>query len=272
MTEDARAVYSLGSSSGETARLRQQADELAADSTLLLDRVGVQPGKRAIDLGCGPRGILDLLAERVGPSGWVTGLDADPAHTAMAADFLAERGVTWSDVVTGDARATGLPGNSFDLVHARTLLITVPEPVAVVAEMVRLAKPGGFVAALEVDTDCRICYPRHPAWDRVQEIFPLVYRRHGADPLIGRRVPGLFRAAGLTEIGVEVRTSAYPPGHTRRPLLFDLVRAMRPQVVEMGLATGQELDELDAAGRAHVADPDTIVVTGLLFLVWGRKV
>jgi hypothetical protein len=39
----------------------------------------------------------------------------------------------------------------------------------------------------------------------------------------------------------------------------------------MGLATEAELAGLDAAGRAHVTDPDTIVVTGLLFLVWGRK-
>jgi hypothetical protein len=46
---------------------------------------------------------------------------------------------------------------------------------------------------------------------------------------------------------------------------------MWPQAVEMGLATEAELAGLDAAGRAHVTDPDTIVVTGLLFLVWGRK-
>jgi hypothetical protein len=64
---------------------------------------------------------------------------------------------------------------------------------------------------------------------------------------------------------------AYPPGHSRRTILFDLIRAMRSQVLEMGLATEAELDQLDAAGRAHVTDPDTIVVTGLLFLVWGRK-
>ena len=43
-----------------------QAEELAADSAALLDRVGLRPGQSAIDLGCGPRGVLDLLAERVG--------------------------------------------------------------------------------------------------------------------------------------------------------------------------------------------------------------
>jgi SAM-dependent methyltransferase len=46
---------------------------------------------------------------------------------------------------------------------------------------------------------------------------------------------------------------------------------MRPQVLEMGLATDTELDELDAAARAHLDDPDTVVMSGLLFLTWGRK-
>jgi hypothetical protein len=41
--------------------------------------------------------------------------------------------------------------------------------------------------------------------------------------------------------------------------------------MQLGLATKAELDELDAAGRAHVTDPDTVVVTGLLFLVWSRR-
>jgi predicted methyltransferase len=66
---DATAVYALGSSHGESARLQRQADELSRHSAALLDRVGLAPGHSAIDLGCGPRGILDLLAGRVSPGG-----------------------------------------------------------------------------------------------------------------------------------------------------------------------------------------------------------
>jgi hypothetical protein len=46
---------------------------------------------------------------------------------------------------------------------------------------------------------------------------------------------------------------------------------MRPQVLEMSLASAAELDELDTAARAHLQDPHTIVISGLLFLTWGRK-
>ena len=46
---------------------------------------------------------------------------------------------------------------------------------------------------------------------------------------------------------------------------------MRPQIVQMGLASQAELEELDAIVRPHLEDPRTVVMTGLLFLVWGRK-
>ena len=63
----------------------------------------------------------------------------------------------------------------------------------------------------------------------------------------------------------------YPPGNSRRTIRLDLVRSMRAQVLEMGLAGEAELDELDAAARAHLADPRTVVVSALSFLAWGRK-
>jgi ubiquinone/menaquinone biosynthesis C-methylase UbiE len=265
------AVYPLGSSAGESARLQRQADELAPDSAALLDRVGLRPGQSAIDLGCGPRGILDLLAGRVAPDGRVVGLDADPAHTAMAAAFVTDRKLSGVEVVTADARHTGLPSGSFDLVHARTLLVNLPDPAQVMAEMARLAKPGGQVAVAEPDTEHALCYPPLPAFDRMGEIFAAAFTRNGADPAIGRQVPELFRQAGLTEVGVESRTQMYPPGNSRRTVRLDLIRAMRPQILQMGLASKKELDELDTTLRPQLEDPRTVVMTGLLFLVWGRK-
>ena len=269
--QDPNVVYALGSSPAESARLQRQADELALDSRDLLDRVGLRPGQAVIDLGCGPRGILDMLAGRVAPAGRVVGLDADPAHTAMAAEFAAGRGLSGVQIMTADARRTGLASGSFDLVHVRTLLVNLPDPGDVAAEMVRLARPGGWVASMEPDTEHGRCDPPHPAFDRLCEIFTVAFRRNGADPWIGRRVPELFRQAGLDDVQVEARVQMYPPGNSRRTIRPDLVRAMRPQVLQMSLASAAELDELDAAARAHLQDPHTLVISGLLFLTWGRK-
>jgi ubiquinone/menaquinone biosynthesis C-methylase UbiE len=269
--QDANTVYSLGHSEGETARLQRQADELTPDTRVLLDSAGLRPGHSVIDLGCGPRGILDLLAEKVSPGGRVVGVDADHEHTAMAAAFAAGRGLTGVEVITADARQTGLPSDSFDLVHTRTLLINVPDPEQVVAEMVRLARPGGCVVSMEPDTEFALCYPPHPAFTRLCEIFRVVFGRNGADSYIGRRVPELFRRAGLQLVTVEANAHVYPLGHSRRTIRMDLMRAVRPFAVEMGLASEAELDELDAAARAHLDDPDTVVMPNMFFLVCGRK-
>jgi ubiquinone/menaquinone biosynthesis C-methylase UbiE len=269
--DDPNAVYALGSSSGESARLQRQADELAPDSAALLDRVGLRPGDRAIDVGCGPRGVIELLCERVSPGGLVVGMDGDPAHVALASDLVTSRGLTGVEIIRADARDGGLQSDSFDLVHHRTLLVTVPEPEPVLREMVRLARPSGWVAGLEPDTEHAICYPPHPAFDRMSEIFDAVFSRNGADPHIGRRLAELYRQAGLQDVIVEARAGVYPAGHSRRTIRADLVRAMRPQVLDMGLALERELDELDSAARRHLENPEVVAMPGLTFLAWGRK-
>jgi ubiquinone/menaquinone biosynthesis C-methylase UbiE len=270
MASPALRTYPLGESSAETDRLVQQATELQPYASALLDRCHLTPGASAVDLGCGPLGILDLLSERVGLRGEVTGLDANPTHVALARDLVRARGLANVRVIEGDARRTDLPSSSFDLVWARLVLINVPDPRAVVAEMVRLAKPGGYVAVLEVDEVPRICYPSHPAWDQLCEVYLAAFQEEGADAFIGRRLPTLLRTAGLEDVGVEAHAEIYPVGHTRRTLVPDLVRALRPRIVGR-LLTEQALDELDRAVRDHLEDPHTLVLPQLIFLAWGRK-
>ncbi len=265
------AVYALGSDPRERLRLQRQSDELRPYAVAILDRVGIGPGQAAIDVGCGPRGILDLLAERTSPGGRVVGLDIDPANVAMASGLVRERQLAGVEVIRADAKHTGLPADSFDLVHARTLLINIPEPETAVAEMVRLAKPGGWVAGQEPDAGLSLCYPHLPAWDRINEIFQATYRQQGADPLIGRRLTELFRDAGLVDVGLDVRAGVFPAGCSRRTIRLELIRSMRPKIIGFGLSNDRELDELDQAARKHLSDPRTLVMSYLYFLAWGHK-
>jgi SAM-dependent methyltransferase len=264
-------VYALGSNPAESARLQRQSDELRPQTAELLGRIALEPGQSAIDLGCGPSGILELLSASVSPGGRVVGLDADRAHAALARQYASERGLANVEVVTADARHTGLPPDTFDLVHARTVLVTIPEPQEVLAEMVRLARPGGWVASQEPDLEGAFCYPPLPAWDRLREIFRAGFSRSGADLQIGRRLTELYRQAGLEEIEVVVHAPVYPPGHSRRTILPDLVRSLRPMILELGLSDEPELAELDWAVREHLADPRTVSLTHLLVVAWGRK-
>ena len=75
-----------------------------------------------------------------------------------------------------------------------------------------------------------------------------------------RRLPELFRQAGLEDIEVVSYAPVYPAGHSRRTLLPDLVRSMRPMILKLGLADERELTELDRAVRAHFADPRTLTM------------
>jgi ubiquinone/menaquinone biosynthesis C-methylase UbiE len=264
-------AYALGRDPGESARLQRQSEELRPYSAALLDRVGIGPGQAALDLGCGPAGVIELLSERVAPGGRVVGLDADPVHVAMARQFVVEHHLPAVEIVAADARDTGLPGGSFDVVHARTLLTNVPGPEQVVTEMVRLARPGGWIASLEPDVENALCYPPHPAWTRMYEIFRAAFTRNGADLRIGRRLTELYSGAGLEDIGVEARAGVYRAADSRRTVIVDLVRSLRPAILTLAIADESELDQLDRAVRAHVDDPRTLVMPHLSFLAWGRK-
>jgi len=273
MTSEAQATagYALGPGPDETARLRRQARELEPEALALLARIGLRPGQAAVDLGCGPAGILDLLAGAVSPGGRVVGLDADPVHAALAREHARELGYGDVEVLTGDARRTGLPSGTFDLVHTRTLLVTIPHPAEVVAEMVRLAKPGGWVASQEPDAGISLCYPPLAAWDRLLDLFGKSFGRSGADLRTGRRLPSLLRDAGLTDVEGTVHASSYPAGHTRRTVIVDLFRGLHPVIVELGLASEAELADLDREVREHLADPDTLMMPHLMVTAWGRK-
>jgi SAM-dependent methyltransferase len=87
----------------------------------LLNQVGLASGHRAIDIACGPLGILHLLYQRVGDAGHVMGLDVDPVMIECAQQVTIERRLH-IELALGDASSTGLPRSSFALVHARLVL------------------------------------------------------------------------------------------------------------------------------------------------------
>jgi hypothetical protein len=65
---------------------------------------------------------------------------------------------------------------------------------------------------------------------------------------------------------------AYPPGHARRSILVDFLGNLSDRLIVGGFVTRNALESLQQAIAAHVADPETLVVFGLYFQAWGRKV
>jgi ubiquinone/menaquinone biosynthesis C-methylase UbiE len=267
---ESTSPYTLGGGAVEQERLRAQADDLRPHSDDLFGRIGVKPGWATLDLGCGPSGNLGLLAELTGPDGCVLGLDANPANIRLARESAAALGLANVRTDVADARSTGLPGCSFDLVYARLLLTNIPRPEQVVSEMVRLARPGGWVAGEEPDP-IFVCYPPNEAWARLVEVLQETWRLEQADINMGRRMPELYRAAGLEDVGFHVFADVHPGGHRRRMIVADLARSLRPKILGREVITERELDELDRAARSHIADPRTVMLPVLYFTTWGRK-
>jgi precorrin-6B methylase 2 len=104
--------YFLGQSSAEHARLQFQAVELEQSSRQHLQRAGIQRGWRVIDVGCGPQGVLHELADLVGPTGTVVGLERDPRLAALAQAFVAKHGFTNVEVIQGTSVSDLLPAAS----------------------------------------------------------------------------------------------------------------------------------------------------------------
>ena len=263
--------YLLGYSADEKERLQRQPGELASDSSQFLDQIGIQPGQRTVDLGCGPHGILDLLSERVGLKGTVVGVEQDESTLELARKFIAEHQLQNVELLHGNAKATGLPRGSFDVVHARLLLVNVRQPQLVVEEMVALARPGSVVLSHEADWGFSICAPPSRAWDRLLAAFKAYSNSVGIDLFVGRKISQMFREAGLINVQVTPLIHAYPLGNSRRGILCDLLENVRDQLVMQGLLTDIEYKKELTQLERHLANAATLVIPHLFFQVWGRK-
>jgi ubiquinone/menaquinone biosynthesis C-methylase UbiE len=265
------AHYPIERRPGEIQRLRAQAAAIAFDAGLMLDRIGVGPGWRCLDLGCGPGGILELLGARVGPAGRAVGLDADPVMLAAARDWTRAHGLTDVGLVASDAHQPGVRPEAFDLVHVRFLASTAGRGEELLRGALALVRPGGVLAFQEPDIETLNCYPAHPAWERLKRLLQAAFERAGGDTRIGQRLYRLLRRAGLEEVRYRPFLVGVSPGEPMTDYLPATVESIRSTVLGAALIGEAELDAALAACRSHLADPETVFTTYLVVQAWGRK-
>ncbi len=258
--------YPLERRAGEIERLHVQGAAMAPDCAIMLDRIGVGPGWHCLDMGCGPRGITDLLASRVGPNGRVVGLDADAAFV----DYARRHAGGTIEFVQGNAYATGLPGGSFDLVHTRFVGSTAGEPEALIREAIRLARPGGIVAMQEPDMATLVCNPPHPAWDALRAALVGAFAAVGSDISLGRRLYALARQAGLADVQYRPFLVGVRSGDPMTDYLPSTVELLRGTIIERNLMTPDALNASIAECRAHLRDRDVSFTLFAVAQIWGR--
>ena len=169
----------------EAALLSQQARWLAPARGHLLRRVHIARRKRVLDLGSGTGSIMPELERRAGGS--VIALDR--SHAALATDPLRR-----SLRVAGDAVRLPFPDGTFDLIVSQITLLWVTPLACAIAEIWRGLMPGGVLVALEPDYGGMM---EHPPEIASRALWLAALERAGADPLIGRRLPGMLGAQGF---------------------------------------------------------------------------
>jgi ubiquinone/menaquinone biosynthesis C-methylase UbiE len=265
--------YVLGGTLTEQERLIVQAQGLEAPARSLLDRISIKPGARAVDVGCGPIGILNLLSERVGSEGAVLGVEREARFAEMARAEVGRRGLRNVEVINADALKTGLARNSYDVVHERLMLINLPAATqrAILAEMFSLLRPGGTIVLQEYDASSYVCYPQHSSWNVLLGVFTDTFHAAGGNEYIGRSLASLLRSVGAANVEMEAHARFPKVGEYQRTHLLSLVESMRDHVL-----TAQRITEADLRAHMdalchHLSDPATTLIDKLIVQAWGRK-
>jgi ubiquinone/menaquinone biosynthesis C-methylase UbiE len=235
------------------------------DSTTFrhLEAVGLAPGWRCWEVGAGGAPVPARMASIVGPTGRVVATDIDTGWLEGAAATF--------EVLTHDVATDEPPGEDFDLVHARLVLVHVPGRDAGLRNMVRALRPGGWVVLEDFDPALMplACLEEStPAEQRANKIrrgFRELLSKRGVDLEYGRKLPRLLREAGLES----VEADAYFPvtKHACRILEQANTAQVAEGLVATALATRDEINDHLVSLAAGEFDP----VTPPLISAWGQK-
>lgn len=244
-------------------RLGRTGPETAARKRYL-DILAPRPGERILDVGGGTGLATIEIARRIAPSGRVVALDPSPPLLAVAKAGAVAAGL--GDAVeceVGDARAMPFADRTFDRAFCHWVLLHVSPPEAIVREMRRVVRRGGRVVCVEMDWEAPILHPGAPEVTR--RIFDFCNARH-LEQYMGRRLPAIVRACGLTDVTVEPMVLLDEAADGRQWLDFlksRVERALAGNVVGAaeGAAWTREI-EAAAAERRYLFAVAQFVVSG----------
>ncbi len=217
-------------------------------------------GLDVLDVGSGPGTITIDLARRVSP-GRVVGVDVSADIVAQASGLAEDNGLNNVRFEVGDAYRLDLADDSVDIVHAHQVLQHVSDPVAVLREFRRVTRPGGIVAARDVDWGATIWAPMLPGLNDWMRISQGVQRANGGDPFAGRNLKGWALEAGFDDVTSSASVWCFASDAERewwgdswsvRTLESDFAA----HAIETGLADLAVLREISSAWLEWVAAPE----------------
>lgn len=122
-------------------------------AAVIVGYLGVEPGMKVLDFGCGPGRLTIPLAEKVGPTGEVVAVDIQAGMLSRAQEKAREAKLTNICFVQAAAGDGKLGSNKFDRAVLVTVLGEIPDKTAVMKELFDAIKPGGLLSVTEVIFD-----------------------------------------------------------------------------------------------------------------------
>ena len=161
-----------------------------------------------LDCGCGPGTITCDIADHI-PPGNVVGADADPSQVELATKNAADRGLSNIEFRTASAYELPDENESFDLVFAHALIEHLSDPSKAVDEFRRVLQPAGTLALCSPDWAGFLVAPPSDRLGTAIEAYMTVQTSNGGDVYVGRKLAGLFSAAGFENIEMKARYELY---------------------------------------------------------------
>jgi SAM-dependent methyltransferase len=244
---------------GEQQRLALMSALLDPLECACIDRLGVRPGWRCLELGSGNGSIAQALARRVGPTGHVVASDIDLTYIAkLQAPNLEVRRI--------DILHDALEKSAYDFVVARALLHHLTPAQKALEHMVAALKPGGVLLSIEPDMlPCTVTEPdtMHAFWQGWLQWSAAA----GIDYFIGRKIPAWLDAAGLKDVAGEGHTAYFNGGSSWAAYWTQTMHELAPALLGGKYITGKMLEEFDASYN------DPHYWTGVITFIanWARK-
>jgi ubiquinone/menaquinone biosynthesis C-methylase UbiE len=258
----------------EMKRLRTQTLLTWRKEARQLTWYGLRDGMAVLELGSGPGFVTEQLLDLV-PHGTITTVERDPAMIERAAGYLRGKGEGRLRSLQGSVMAMDLPDACMDFALARFLFEHLPDPVGAAREILRVLKPGGTLALVDVDDGFAGLYePERPELEQL--IMRAAYemqRADGGNRHIGRFFLRILREAGYQQrdLDLVVWHSGFLDDDDARRMITDLFADddLTP-LVKAGYLTEQQLAELHAADERWLADPALLMLYPL-FMARGSR-
>jgi len=263
--------YVLGTGVDEAFRLGLQHRLWSGSAHALWEMARVQPGSVVLDLGCGPGHATVDLAQIVGATGHVTGIDESPAFLKQLNEEAHARRLTNVERVLGDVQDldAAMPGHdgAVDVAYARWVFCFLEKPEAVVKGVHRLLKPGGRVVVQDYfnyELGMTLA-PRREMFSRVVRAIAHSWRSRGGDPDIMGTLPRLMQRHGFEIQHMDVHQRIARPGSTLWHWPDTFYRNFVPKLVEDGLVSHAEAAAFFEEWRHAAKDPASFVLLPPVF-------